>query len=249
VLFEGRQVAEGEAHEAPVPRRVGAWAVDALIAGFLSAAALRGLLILTSPKQAYVHLSDVRFLWVPPVCVTVWVIYRALSEHGGGSVGKRLFGVHVQTESGKRLGFAQAAARALTAPFDAVLGHLENEGPFDKRRKAKVVTQTHLSWTRLAAPAFWIALATACAIWLIATPTQSLAKELRWLQTQNQCGQIPRQVIHFTDRGTGKATVRCDRVMRELLERARNGDGLATRVVTSLPHASDWGELPSARGQ
>jgi hypothetical protein len=172
------------------------------------------------------------------------VVYRALTESGGGTVGKRLFSVHVHHEQG-RVGLWRAALRALTAPFDAVLGHLEREGPFDRRQNLRVVKRPHLGWSRWLFPAAWIALALASALWLAITPTASLVAERRSLAAQDRCGEVPREVLRYTDRSREMTlTHRCDAVMRALVTRAEDGDAAARSELSALPYAGDWG-LPA----
>lgn len=239
MLFEGHPVLAGVEHDASVQRRVGAWLVDAAVATVLSAAVLRGLLILSSPPGTIVHLADVPPAWIAPVALVVWILYRASSERAGASVGKRLFSVRVVHPSGK-LGFARAGLRAITAPFDAVLGHLEREGPFDRRQELRIVRWPRAGLGRWLVPAGWLALAGVCTAWLLLTPTRDLLTELHALQAHNRCGQVPRQVIHFTDRGNTRLTQRCDRVMSALSQRARAGDAQAHDALAGLRYARDW---------
>jgi hypothetical protein len=240
VLFEGQRVEVGVEHDASVHRRAGAFLVDAVLAGLLTAGALRLWMIAAAPPRRIVHLQDVSAWWIPPAALAVWVVYRALTESGGGTVGKRLFSVHVHHQEG-RVGLLRAALRALTAPFDAVLGHLEREGPFDRRQKLRVVKRPHQGWHRWIFPGLWLALATACALWLGITPTSSLVTERRALAAENRCGEVPREVIRFTDRSRDLAlTHRCDRVMRSLLARAADGDAAARAELAALPYAQGW---------
>lgn len=241
MLFEGHRVEVGVEHDASVHRRVGAWMVDALLGVLLTAAALRLLMIATSPKGAIIHLANVNPVWVPPAGVAIWVLYRALTESGGGTVGKRLFSVHVHHTEEGRVGFLRAALRAFTAPFDAVLGHLEREGPFDRRQNLRVVRRPHAGWVRWLSTTCWLLLGLAAAVWLAVTPTSSLLHELRSLETANRCGEIPREVIRYTDRSGMKLTHRCDAVMRGLARRANDGDLQARTALAALPYAKDWG--------
>lgn len=240
MLFEGHRVEVGVEHDASVQRRVGAWCVDAVLAGLLTAGALRGLMVAASPHGAPIHLSDVNPWWVVPVALSVWVLYRALTESGGGTVGKRIFSVHVHHAEEGRVGFFRAALRAVTAPFDAVLGHLEREGPFDRHQNLRVVKRPHEGFHRWIAPSLWLALALGVGVWLSITRTSTLVRELASLQAQNRCGEIPREVIRYTDRSGMKLTHRCDAVMRELVSRASD-DAQAKAVLTALDHAHDWG--------
>lgn len=227
-------------HDASPPRRAGAFLVDALLAGLFTGVALRLWLVAAAPPGRIVHLQDVRAWWVPPTALAVWVVYRALTESGGGSVGKRLFSVYVHHEAG-RVGLVRAALRALTAPFDAVLGHLEREGPFDRRQKLRVVRRPRQGWQGWIFPGVWMALALACALWLGITPTSSLVRERRALAALNRCGEVPRDVIRFTDRSRDLSlTHRCDAVMRSLLARAAEGDAAARAELSPLPYAQGW---------
>src|SRR4051812_25094197 len=154
---------------------------------------------LLAPKGTVAHLSQLPPVWIAPALFAGWVLYRALTEASGATVGKWLCQVRVYRSAGK-LGFRHALLRALTAPFDTVMGQLEHEGPVDRKMKVKLEPERRQRQRVLKVRyVVVLALAAASAIWLFVTPTSTLLKDLRHLEAQGKCGLVPREVLRFTE--------------------------------------------------
>ena len=235
MLFEGQHVFDAGAPHAPPGRRVLAWAIDAAFTALLTAALLRGYLALTS-KQAFIHLWEANPWWVVPAAPLAWFLYRALGELGGQSLGKWICGIGVVAHEGKP-GLLRALLRGASAPFDAVLGHLERDGPFERRLRLRVVEVGRARWH---GPLAWALVAVAAAFWLSFTSTSALVGELAGLKVQVKCGLVPREVLYATDRKTDDLVRRCDTVMGQLTDRAAGGDAKAIQATAGLPFAKDW---------
>ena len=235
MLFEGQHVIESGTAHAPPGRRVLAWSIDAAVTALFTAALMRGYLALTS-KQSFIHLWEANPWWVVLAAPLAWFLYRAFGEFGGQSLGKWICGIGVVAPEG-RPGLVRAVARAASAPFDAVLGHLERDGPFERRLQLRVVEIGRERWH---GAAVWALVVVLAAAWLSFTRTSTLVHELALLETQEKCGVVPRAVLHATDRKTDDAVRRCENVMTQLTERAVSGDAQAIQATASLPFAKDW---------
>ena len=235
MLVEGQHVVESGVAHAPPGRRVLAWAIDAAFTALLTAALMRGYLALTS-KQGFIHLWEANPWWVVLAAPLAWFLYRALGELGGQSLGKWVCGIAVVAPEG-RPGLLRALVRAGSAPFDAVLGHLERDGPIERRLRLRVVEVGRARWH---GAAVWALVAVAAAFWLSFTSTSELVRELAALKPEVKCGLVPREVLHATDRKTDDLVRRCENVMGQLADRAAGGDARAIQATAGLPFARDW---------
>jgi hypothetical protein len=243
VLFEGKALVE---RSVPVQvwRRGLAWATDVLMSVVITLALTRWCLQLAAPAGKVAHLADLPGGWYAPILIGGWVLYRGITEASGASVGKWIFRVRAYRPQGK-LGVLPAMLRAITAPLDTVFGHLEHEGPIDKKLNVKIEPERRRPGRAMRVNhVVCIVLAMICAASLVTTSTAQLVKELGWLERNGKCGQVPREVLRFTDRSErlhSNFLERCDHVMDELVSRAAGGDEKASAAMASLPYASDWG--------